>query len=342
MSNERQSNIADFRLSVDGNDFTSKARPRLISLSLTEKRGEEADQLEITLDDSDGKLALPGKDALVQLQLGWKRGTDVTVGLVDKGRFTVDEVGWSGPPDVVTIRARSADLTSAFRARREKSYRNTTLGAIAEKVAAANGLTAKVDPSLSSIAVRVLHQHQVSDMALLRRLGREHDAVATVKDRKLILSPIGKGATSSGKAMAKIRLVRADGDQFRFAEIDRSGDAGVEARWHDRDAGERKTVKAGGSAADNRGGTPRRLRKVYHSEADAKAAANAASKRAQRAEATFDINLALGRADLYPETQATLAGFKTTIDARAWIIAEVKHQLDQGGFRTSLQLETKG
>lgn len=335
--------VADYRLSVDGQDFTPRARPRLISLSLTEKRGKEADQLELTLDDADGLLALPKKGAIITLALGWLRGGDdigaPPAGLIDKGRFKVDEVGWGGPPDQITIRARSADLTAGFRARKEKSFRGTTLGAVARDIAAANGLTAKVAPELAGIAVPILTQHQQSDMALLERLGREHDAVATVKDGKLILSPIGKGATSSGKKLPTITLTRADGGAARYNEVDRSDGAGVEARWHDVDSGQRKTVKAGGGSG---GGTPRRLRKVHHSEADARAAAQAEAGRAKRAAAEFSMKLALGRADLYPETGVKLAGFKPPIDARSWILAEVTHRLDaRGGFSTDIKLETK-
>lgn len=337
---ERRANIADFRLSVDGVDFTDRARPRLVSLSITEKRGGEADEIELVLDDSDRRLALPRKGALIRVQLGWRQGSDVTPGLVDKGRFTADEIGWSGPPDQVTIRGRSADLTAGFRQRREAAHKATTLGALAAKVAAAHGLEAKVAPELAGITVAVIEQHRMSDMALLRRLGREHDAVATVKDRKLILSPIGSGKSPGGRPLPRVTLRPADGDRYGYREVERSGGAGAEARYHDVETGERRTVSAGGGGGG--GGTPRRVRKVHHSKAAAEAAARAEANRAARAAAEFEMQLALGRADLYPEQAVTLAGFKPQADARGWIIAEVRHQLDRaGGFTTSVKLETK-
>ena len=342
--------VADFRLSVAGAgaggstlelaaslaDITSKVRPRLVGLTLTEKRGGEADQLSIGLDDSDGKLQLPRKGALIRLQLGWLRGSGVTVGLVDKGSFTVDEVSWEGAPDVATITARSADLTDSFRVRREQGWKDTTLGAIAREVASRNGYQVKIAPELAGIAVPVRAQHHTSDMALLMRLGREHDAVATVKHRTLILSPIGKGASPSGKALPGLTLTKVEvADRYSYREIDRSADAGVEARWHDPASGTRKTVKVGGGK-----GTPHRVRRVYHSEADARAAANAANARAQRAQATFDGALAYGRPDLTPERPVTLKGFKPAVDAHSWLIAQLDHSLDaQGGLGTRVQLE---
>ena len=337
----RAANRPDFRLAVDGVDFTGKARPRLVSLRLREERGGEADQLDLVLDDSDGKLALPPKGASVALSLGWASGTDVTVGLVDKGRFVVDEVSWAGPPDQVTIRARSADLTSRFRTRREKGWTDTTLGTVANDVAGANGLTAKVAPELASTPVPVLAQHQTSDAALLRRLGRDHDAVATVKDGNLLLTPVGRGTTPGGRPIPGLTIVRASGDRYSYREVDRQDGAGVEARWHDRDKAKRKTVKVGGRRkAGEAKATPHRLARVYHTEDDAKAAAKAENGRRARREAEFDLTLALGRPDLYVERVTVVSGFKPQVDAKRWLLASLEHSLDQSGLKTSVKLET--
>ena len=326
---------ATYRLFVDGNLFTL-AEPRLVSLTLTEKRGGEADQLDVVLDDTDRKLVLPRKGVEMKLELGWEAGRGAGRGLVDKGRFTVDQVEWGGPPDLVTIRARSADLTASFRTRREKSHRDTTLGAIAREVAKRHGYEARIAPELADVPVPILAQHQQSDMALLRRLGRKHDAVAQIKDRKLILSPIGRGTTTGGRTLPMLELTRTDVADYRYSEIERSADAGVEARWHDQDAGERKTVKAGEGK-----GTPRRLRKVYHSEAEAKAAAEAEARRSKRAEASFDVTLSVGRPEIVPDQPTRVHGFKGAIDDRRWLIAELAHTLDgTGGMATKLKLET--
>jgi phage protein D len=341
-SAERHSNIADYQLQMDGVDFTDKARPRLVSLTLTEKRGEEADDLELVLSDGDGKLAIPAEGGMIHLKLGWKQGADVTPGLVDKGTFKVDEASWNqGPPAQITVRARSADLTAGFRARKEKSYVGTTLGDIAKKVASANGLQARVASELASIPVPALEQHQRSDMALLRQLGREHDAVATVKDGNLILSPIGKGATSSGKALPAVTIKASMGSGGAYTKVDRSAGAGVEARYHDVDKGKRETVSVAGTGKGG-SGKPRMLRRVYANKEDAKRAAKSEASRAGRAAASFDFNLALGRPDLYPERPATLSGFKATIDALSWVISELRHTIDSnGGLKTTVKLETR-
>src|SRR3546814_2142964 len=128
-------NKAAVRLTLDdGTDLSDKVNPRLISLSLTEKRGEEADSLEITLHNHHGQIAPPRRGAMLQLALGWEKGADVTVGMVNKGSFKVDEVERSGSPDQVSIRARAADLTGSYRERRRKLWKDTTLGAILTEI----------------------------------------------------------------------------------------------------------------------------------------------------------------------------------------------------------------
>ena len=336
---EARSNIAAFKVTLDGTDLTDKIAPRLLSLSLTEKRGGEADQLDIVMHDADGRLVIPNEGAVIRVQLGWKQGADVRVGLVDKGRFKVDEAEWSGPPDTVTVRARSADLTADYRVRREKSWKDTTVGAIVREIAGRHGLEARISPELASIEVKSLGQDEKSDMALVRELGRRHDAVATVKNRRLIFAARGKAMTASGKTLPTARIEKKGQERYSFRRVERSQAAGVEARWYDQGAAERKTVKAGGGGK----GKAKRLKRIYGSEAEAREAAQAEAKSLARGAAEFDLDLPLGRADLAPEQPVTLSGFKTEPDTKKWIIAELTHSFDgQGGFKTKLKLETAG
>jgi phage protein D len=341
------SNVPDFRLTMAGQDLrvaifdpaaelldiTAKVRPRLIALTLTEKRGDEADQLELTLDDSDGLLELPKPGAVLRLQLGWLRGRDVVPGLIDKGSFKVDEVEHRGPPDQVRITARSADFTSDLKKRREQSWHDTTLGAIVAEIAARNALQTRCAPALASIQLKTVVQSRESDMAFLRRLGREHDAVATIKAGSLIFAPVGSGETPTGKALPEATLRRRDGDRHSYRIAKREDATGVTASWHDRKAGKKQDVTVG----EEKGA--RKLSRTYASEADARAAAEASQKRARRAPATFDYTLALGRADLAPEQKVTVQGFKAEIDGTGWLTSEVAHSLGDRGFSTSLKLE---
>lgn len=62
----------DFMLKLDERDITQNFSHRLISLTMTDKRGLEADQLDILLDDSDGLLDLPARGQ--ECPYGWDGG----------------------------------------------------------------------------------------------------------------------------------------------------------------------------------------------------------------------------------------------------------------------------
>lgn len=338
-------NIPDFRVTLGDTDLTPKLkgsvrgadgglpRPRLISLTITERRGGEADQLDLVLDDSDGAMALPPTGAVLHVSIGWAQGSDVTPGLVDKGSFTVDEVQHSGPPDAVTIRARSADFTGNLKVRREQGWHGTTLGAIVAEIAGRQHLTPRCAPALASIAVDAKAQSRESDMAFLRRLGREHDAVATIKRGALILSPIGSTSTATGKALPAITIHRRDGDTHTYRVEKRDEAAGVTASWHDRKGAKKQHVTVG--KADG----AKTLSRTYATEADARTAAQAAKSRAGRQPVSLDLTLALGRADLYPEQRTTVSGYKPAIDTIGWLISDVTHTIGDRGFSTGLKLE---
>lgn len=325
--------LPDFRILLDGQDLTARMKPRLIDLSLTEKRGGEADELTIGLSDHDGALAIPKTGAMLSVQLGWARGAGLALGLVDKGRFRVGAVEHGGPPDTLTIRARAADLGGDLRTRREGNWRDTTLGAVITGVAGRNGLTPRIADELAAIAVASLIQSRESDLALLRRLGREHDAVATIKAGALIFARVGSGLTATGKTIPPAALVRQQGDRHRYSVEEQDETTGVEAGWHDLKTGRKKRVLAG------KKGKVHHLSRTYSGEAAARAAAKAEHSRRTRLPVKLSFDLALGRPDLYPERTLTVSGFKPEIDAATWLIAQVTHHLGNGGFTTALEME---
>ena len=319
-----------FTLVVGGIDITLKIQDRLESLTLTDNRGLEADQLDITLDDHDNALALPSRGASIQLSLGWEDS-----GLTNKGTFTVDEIEHSGTPDKLIIKARSADFKDNIHAKKATSYHAKTLGEIVATIAKAHKLTPKVSKNLASINIAHVDQTDESDLNLLSRLATDHDAIVTVKSGHLLLFKAGQATTVSGKPMSPIALTRADGDQHRYAIVEReSGYTGVKAYWCDKKGSKRQEVTIG--KADKL----KVIRKTYRSEAEAKSAANAELNRSKRNAATFSLTLALGRPDITPETPIKLNGWKAEIDKQSWLVVKATHSLSSSGLTTGLELET--
>lgn len=323
--------VPAFRLAVDGLDIAQLISPRLMSLELTDNRGVEADQLSITLSDHDGLLTIPPKGAVLRLWLGWS-----DTGLVDKGTYTVDETEHSGAPDVLSIRARSADLRKGLKTKRERSWSNTTLGDVLGDIAIGNGLTATIAGALDSLPILQLDQANESDANLISRLGEEFDAVASVKAGCLLCLPAGGGKTASGLDLPHITLTRADGDQHRYLQADRDSYDGVRAYYYDVNSAKKQEAIAGG------GDNLKDLRHTYSDQQSALRAARAEFRRLQRGSATLSYNLAMGRPDLIPELTYTLQGVKAEIDEIIWYGGNVQHSLSaDGGYTVSLELESK-
>ena len=217
-----------WRIRADGVDITASLDARLISLTHTDNRGMDADQLDLTLDDADGRLTLPPRGAVLALALGWEGD-----GLTDKGTFTVDEVEHSGAPDVVTIRARSADLRAGISTQRTRSFHQISVASILNDIAAAHGLAAVISAHLAGEIIDHMDQTNESDANLLTRLAGMFDAIATIKAGRLVFMPASAGISASGKPLPVMTITRQDGDQHRFSIAERDSYTAVKALYND-------------------------------------------------------------------------------------------------------------
>jgi len=344
----------EYRMTLDGKDITQNLSGRLISLSITDNRGFEADELQLELDDSDGLLALPAKGAKLRVSLGWKGE-----GVMHQNVFTVDELEHSGAPDVLSIRARSADFRATLNVKREQSYHGVTLGAIVQTVASRHKLKSTVSDELAGIAIEHIDQTNESDASFLTRLAQMHGAIACVKNDTLLVMPTGGGKSASGQPLPVATITRADGDSHRFSMADREAYSGVTAYWLDTRKAQRQatevkrkkkkpqTTEVLSDAKDNgdnvmvgEDGNVKILRHTYASKENAYRAAKSAWEQLQRGAATFSLTLARGRPDLFPELPVRVKGFKAEIDSTEWIMTRCVHTLDNTtGYTTSIECE---
>ncbi|MDE3975316.1 phage late control D family protein [Glaesserella parasuis] len=345
-------------------DITTLLSQRLMNLTLTDSRGFEADQLDFTLDDTDGLLELPSRGAILSLGLGWKDEA-----LTFKGEYTVDEVEHSGAPDCVTIRARSADLRGSLMNRHERSFHKTTLGKIVQQIADENQLQAMVGDEYKNLEIKHIDQTDESSISFLTRLAEEHDAIATVKNGRLLFIKSGKSTTASGQKLPEFILTRQDGDSHRFAIAEGDNYKAVKAYWHDTATGKRgeviidentevkkvnKTTKKGkiskkqttviqqNKPVESDNDQIKTLRHTYATQRTALNACKRHFEKLQRGVATFSLNLAEGNAELIPETTVNVVGFKAEIDSNAWIVTQVTHSISENsGFTTAIECELK-
>jgi len=319
-------------------------------------RGFEADQLDIELDDADGQLQLPRRGVVLSLSLGWQGEA-----LYPKGSYTVDEIEHSGTPDRLTLRARSADFRQTLNTKREKSWHKTTAGEIVRDIAGRHKLKAAMGEDMAAAEIDHLDQTNESDASFLMRLAKQCGAVACVKDGNLLFIRQGQGKTASGKTLPVITLQRRNGDSHRFTLADRDAYTGVIASWlHTREPAKKPVAKVKrrrrkttakkkkepeAKQGDYLIGTDENvlvLSRTYANRGNAERAAKMQWERLQRGVATFSIQLAKGRAELYTEMPVKVSGFKQQVDAGEWIITTLTHSLSaDSGFTTSIELEVK-
>lgn len=353
-------------LTIDGRRFGTQAMSRIISISLTDKRGFEADELTIELDDNDGTIAIPKTGSKITLKLGYQE-----TGLVEKGEYLVSEFTASGSPDILSITARAADLAEALAEQVEKSWHKQTLYQIIETIAKKHKYEYLISKDYQNQKIEHIDQTNESDASFMSRLAEQYDAIATIKNGKLLFIPAGESQTASGQPILPTTITRASGDSHSFTYSSSNSYQAVRAYYTDKKTGQKKevivnkdnaypnkkttqqtktvkgkTFKAKKKENDNQkvnteGQKIKTLRHLYATESGAWSGARGAFKKIQRGVAEFSITLAVGRPDLYPETPAVVKGFKPEIDAEAWLITEVSHKIDSGGYTASIQFEAR-
>ena len=329
-----------FKLTIEGIDRTAQVEKRLISLSMTDKRGTEADELSLTLSDHDAALPLPTKGNKIRLWLTMPETGD----MIDKGTFTIDDAEHSGTPDQLQIRAKSADFKSSLKVKRSDSYHQRKLGDIAQTVAKRHDLILSIDDAVAAMMIDHIDQHRESDINLLTRLCEDHDLMCTIKAGRLIIKPIGNARSPSGAALGQITITRQSGDSHRYSRADRTSDYDeTTASYHDDKSGKTKhiSVKEGKSKPLDTLPNDKShvLTKPAKSKSEAVAKAKASANKKARQVASFDLTLAVARPDIIADSPATVRGFRSYIDEHQWTVVEVSHELSGSGYSTGIKCE---
>ncbi len=243
--------------------------------------------------------------------------------------------------------------------RREKSWHNTTIGEVVKEIAARHKLKMALGKDLSDKPVEHIDQTNESDGSFLMRLARQYGAIASVKNGNLLFIRQGQGKSATGKPLPVITITRKDSDSHRFTLADRGAYTGVIASWlHTREPAKkesttvkrkRRTKKQKKEPEAKQGdylvGTDENvlvLNRTYANRSNAERAAKMQWERLQRGVASFSLQLAEGRADLYTEMPVKVSGFKQPIDDAEWTITTLTHTVSpDNGFTTSLELEVR-
>jgi len=335
--------VPDYRIHADGVDITATIQRLLISLEIIDKAGIESDALTITLDDRE-TVAIPRTGAELSLSLGYRES-----GLVDAGRWVVNEVEIATPPARMTIRARAANLTTTsttsgiphtLRSCKTRSWEQISLGGIARAIAAEHGLIAAVDaiydagtpPSIGAL-IPFVAQLDESDMHMMTRLAHAAGARFRIVEGRLLLTPEAAAVSASGRTLAAPILTPTQLTSYHATISERTYYAAAIASWHDPNSAQMQQVHVG--VTD---GEPLlRISGTQRSEQAARAVAIARLASANRGRIQWRAYMP-GQASLRAGMPITLQSFRDGLNG-SYSITELRHAITSAGFISTIQAE---
>ncbi|WP_460159765.1 phage late control D family protein [Pseudomonas sp. S3_F07] len=316
-----------FRIIADGKDITALINDRLLSLRTSDKPGMDSDDFELRIDDRDQAVALPTRGAGIEVYLGYTGQA-----LTRLGRYTVDEIELSGPPDTMVIRGKASDMRGSGKTVRSGSWENVPLQQIVRDVAARNGWQ-PVCPVQTKVS-RV-DQLNESDYNFITRLAKQYDCTSKLADGKLLVMPRQGGQTASGKNLSPVVLRRADLSRYQFRLGDRNTQKAVRTKHQDKKSGALKVVELDNDDLPNGLPAVHTDRHIYPNKSAAEQAAKARLAAFNRSTAGVRLEMA-GRTDVFAERSIIVQGIKPGLDGE--YLAEAVEQLfTSSGWTTTVE-----
>lgn len=316
-----------FKVVADGADISALINDRLLLLRTLDKPGMESDEFELRIDDRDGAVALPKRGVGIEIYLGYAGAV-----LARVGRYTVDEVEASGPPDTLVIRGKAGDMRGSGKTTRSGSWEDVPLSRIVEDIAARNGWI-----SACTVATVVPRADQLSesDFNFITRLAREHDCTAKIADNKLLVLPRQSGQTASGKSLPAVSIRRGDVSRWQFRLGDRSTHKAVKTTYQKKKDGELAVLTLENDDAPDGLPPVHSDRHIYPNKSAAEQAAKARLAAFNRSTAGVRLDM-VGRTDLFAERQINALDFKDGLDGE-YLVDSVEQVFTQSGWTTTIE-----
>lgn len=210
-----------FVLSYEQKNITSDITPYVRSVTYTDYLSGQSDELEVELEDADGRWVrhwYPGKGDTLSLKIGYEAAP-----LLPCGAFEIDEIEFAQPPATVSIRGLATGIKKSVRTRVGRAYENTTLAAIAQRIAKRNKLT--LTGKIRDIRIDRVTQYQERDVEFLTRLAREYGYAFKIVGSKLVFTELadlrdgGTVATLKATDLIAIRLRDKIKDIYQEAKV---------------------------------------------------------------------------------------------------------------------------
>nr|DAS31424.1 MAG TPA: tail protein [Caudoviricetes sp.] len=316
-----------FKLEASGKDITNTIRQNLISLSFTDKEGNESDEISFTLF---GIYAKPVFGDKLKLWLGYENELYLC------GTFSVQTTSADYKANTTEVRATAVNFASPQKIKKRRSWEKTTVFEIAKKIATENKLAVKTSGQDQNIA-SVL-QNNVGDLDFLYGLCFDYGFIMAVKNATIIIaSKDAKGDetqtsnTPKNESLPTFTLNLTDLYSLEITEANRNSYTAVIVEWQDIEAGKIKSIKVGSGE------------QVYKMQIAQPKSDNEAFKQAEAKLNELQRGGINGRCSC--EGKNIIAGGKLKfggvpgLEANEFSIKEVSHKLSTNGYEIEIEFE---
>lgn len=172
-------------------DLSADLRPHLLSWSYTDNLSGQADDLQLTVEDSEQRWSgswMPDLSASLQVTLfreNWDQEDKIEK--LPLGTFEIDEIEVSYPPSIVSIKGISVPESSSLRGeKKNKAWEETKLSVIAREKAKEAELNLFYDSPEDPKYDRI-EQTEETDIAFLMRLCNDAGLCLKVSGKQLVI-----------------------------------------------------------------------------------------------------------------------------------------------------------
>lgn len=317
-------------ITIDGKAVAGGFYERLVSMTVTDNDGAEADTFDMELNDGPPQmLAIPRKGAIVDIRVGYGSMRSL-------GKFTVDKVSCKCLPYSMSISGKSADLRAGkLKERQERSWEGKKVKEIVEEVAGESGLSASVDSDIGEYVYEWFAQQDESNINFLRRLAERHNALFAIKQGSLLFSAKGSGNAASGAFVGSVVVSPANIIQgtCTFEANDRTKYSKVVAYYQDKDKAQRVEIEAD---SDEEGDSVYRIPEPFSSVEEADKAAQSKAKDLKRGEGSASVTV-VGDTAIVAGAPLLFYGVRPGLDGVPYVINTATHTYSKGdGYRTAI------
>lgn len=321
-------------ISVNGRPVASIFNERLVSVTIVDKEGVTSDTISCELNDGWPFAAIPQKGDTISAKLGYAE-----TGVAYFGTFTAEDPEVRCLPYGMTVNGKGANVRDASKTQRSRHWDNITVKEIVEEISAENGWSALVDDEVGSHFYEWFGQEDESDLQVIGRLARRHNALFSIKDGRLIFAAKGSGRTPSGKELSAVIATPANivEGSCRTTFAHRQTFRRVKARVQDRERAELIVVE---EDSDDEGTADFTIAEPFADEAEARSAAKSKASDLKRETINTSVTL-FGDPAIRAGAPFRYAGVRPELDELEFIIESATHRLSKAGYTTDIEAKLK-